>query len=78
MCCTYLQVLLHVLLLLNVDTTGSTDNKPISKFISNAPQHVAVHRVDCSCYLIFQNNSWKILQKTRWGGSMPNSILKVR
>ena len=40
--------------MLNVAITASMDNiRPIREFLPNAPQHVAVHRVDCSCYLIF-------------------------
>ena len=53
MCCTYLQVLFHVLQMLNAATTGSMEDiKPICDFITNVPQHVVVHHVDCSCYLI--------------------------
>ena len=62
MCCTNLQVLFHVLQVLSVATTGSTDDiKLISEFIPNAPQHVAVHRVDCRCFSIFHvlNICWK-------------------
>ena len=59
MCCTYLQILFHVLQLLNVATTSSMNNiKLISEFIPNAPQHATVHHVDCSCYSIFHLCAW--------------------
>ena len=51
MCCIYLQILFHVLQALNMATTD--DIEPIWEFIPNAPQHVVVHRVDCSRHSIF-------------------------
>ena len=53
-CYTYIEVLFCDLQVLIVAITSSTNNiKPILEFLSNALQHVAVHRVACSYYLIF-------------------------
>ena len=60
-CYTYAQIL-YVLQELNVTTTGSMgNNKTISDFLPNVPQHVVVHHIYCSCYstLHIINICWK-------------------